>query len=55
MPKQSNESGVIVFTATPEAYHLQIVSVPEGYEYDEDFELYTEARSGEYAVNIVKK
>jgi len=54
VPCESDESGVITFTGEPFAYHVQIVDVPEGYSWDESFELTTTPEYGEWLLRIRK-
>ena len=51
---ESDENGVIVFDGAPDVYHLQIVEVPDGYSYDESFELYTDRTYGDWMLWIRK-
>lgn len=41
-PAQSDGDGVITFEGAPQAYHLQILTLPEGYRFDAEDDLYTE-------------
>ena len=40
-PEETDETGMIAFEGEPREYHVQIVDVPEGYSYDESFDMYT--------------
>ena len=40
-PEETDEAGMIAFEGEPREYHVQIVDVPEGYSYDESFDMYT--------------
>ena len=50
--RQSDETGTISFDGAPGVYHVEIVDAPEGYGYDEDFELYTDAIYSEWVLRI---
>ena len=50
----SDEYGLISFDGAPDAYHVQVLKVPEGYSIDRDFELYTDPDYGEWLVRIPK-
>ena len=41
VPKESDEDGLITFTGAPDAYHVTVVDAPDGYSWDEDYEMYT--------------
>ena len=49
---QGGEDGVITFDGTPENYHVQILKVPEGYSFDQAFELYTGETYGEWVLHV---
>ena len=51
---ESDENGDVTFTDAPDVYHIQLVEVPEGYSYDEDFELYTDRAYGEWILRVKK-
>ena len=53
-PSESDEKGLITFEGEPQKYHVQIIDVPEGYSYDEDFEMYTTPAYGEWTLRIKK-
>jgi len=53
-PKESDENGLIKFDGKPYKYHVQIIDVPEGYSYDESFEMYTTSEYGEWTLRIRK-
>ena len=38
----------------PFAYHIQVISVPEGYEFDTSAEYYTEEAGGEMSFTLTK-
>ena len=50
----SDENGIISFRGQPEAYHVQMLDVPEGYSFDEDFEFYVGPAYGEWMLRIRK-
>jgi thiol-disulfide isomerase/thioredoxin len=54
VPLESDENGTITFTGAPDVYHVQLIDVPEGYSFDEDFELYTESTYGEWVLRVKK-
>ena len=47
-PCESGDDGVITFTGAPAVYHLQVIDVPDGYSFDGEDEMYTEAVYGEW-------
>ena len=51
---ESDENGTITFTGAPDVYHVQLIDVPEGYSFDEDFEMYTEPAYGEWILRVKK-
>ena len=51
---KSDENGMIIFDGTPDIYHLQIVEVPEGYSFNDSFELYTDRACGDWVLYIQK-
>ena len=53
-PSESDENGLITFEGEPQKYHVQIIDVPEGYSWDEDFEMYTTPAYGEWTLRIKK-
>ena len=53
-PGESDENGLITFEGEPNKYHVQIIDVPEGYSWDEDFEMYTSPVYGEWTLRIKK-
>ena len=53
-PCESDENGTITFNGTPGVYHVQLIDVPEGYSYDEEFEMYTGNTYGEWLLRIRK-
>lgn len=50
----ADENGLIAFDGAPDDYHVQLLSVPEGYRFDEDFELYTGRAYGEWYLRVRK-
>lgn len=53
-PAESDENGMISFSGAPAVYHVQIIDVPDGYSYDEGFEMYTGSEYGEWVLRIRK-
>ena len=53
-PCISDGSGIAAFNGAPENYHVQLMKVPEGYAFDEGFDMYTGADYGEWVVRIRK-
>ena len=54
VPKESDGQGTIVFTGEPAAYHVTIIDAPEGYSWDENFEMYTTREYGEWILRVRK-
>jgi len=54
-PQETDETGTITYTADPYKYHLQIVEVPDGYSWDESFDMYTTQEYGEWVLRIKKE
>ena len=54
VPKESDEDGMVTFTGEPDAYHVTIVDVPEGYSWDENYEMYTTREYGEWVLRVRK-
>ena len=52
--KESDEDGLITFTGAPDAYHVMIIDAPDGYSYDEDYEMYTAREYGEWILRVRK-
>ena len=50
----ADENGVIEFTGVPFAYHIQVIKVPEGYEFDTSAEYYTKEEGGELVFELTK-
>ncbi|MBR6706593.1 MAG: redoxin domain-containing protein [Clostridia bacterium] len=53
-PCVSDSSGIAAFDGAPENYHVQLMKVPEGYSFDEGFDMYTGDAYGEWVVRIRK-
>jgi len=41
----SDENGAIVFEGAPNAYHLSVIDLPDGYSSDDDDDIYTQVGS----------
>lgn len=54
VPQESDGVGLITFTGAPDAYHVQIIDVPDGYSWDEEYEMYTPREYGEWVLRIRK-
>ena len=54
VPKTSDKNGLITFTGAPDVYHVQLIDVPDGYSFDESFELYTTSEYGEWPLQVKK-
>ena len=54
MMQKSNETGTVTFAGEPDAYHVELYRVPEGYSFDPDFELVTGKTYGEWVLRICK-
>ena len=54
VPRESDENGLVTFEGKPYKYHVQIIDVPEGYSWDESFEMYTTPEYGEWTLRIKK-
>ena len=54
VPRESDESGTITFTGAPNVYHVQIIDAPEGYSWDEDYEMYTTREYSEWVLRVRK-
>lgn len=53
-PETSDERGIISFIGVPAAYHVQIVSVPDGYSWEEEDEIDTSDKGGKFLLTIRK-
>ena len=54
VPNDSDENGTVTFTGAPDIYHVQIVDVPEGYSWDESYDIYTTKEYGEWVLRVRK-
>ncbi len=45
-PMIADENGVVAFPSVPYEYHIQVISVPEGYDFDKAQEFYTSLEGG---------
>ena len=54
VPRETDETGTITYEGEPYKYHVQIIDIPEGYSYDESFEMYTTSEYGEWTLRIRK-
>ena len=41
-----------LFGGAPDVYHVQLLQAPEGFSFDPDFEMYTDAVYGEWVLRI---
>ena len=48
------ENGLISFAGAPDVCHVTIIDVPGGYNWDEDYEMYTTREYGEWALRVWK-
>ncbi|MBQ8954638.1 MAG: redoxin domain-containing protein [Clostridia bacterium] len=55
VPTVANEEGVATFEGEPYPYHLQVIRVPNGYEFDTAQEFTAEPNGGELAFVVTKK
>lgn len=55
VPVTADENGTAGFTGTPGIYHLQVLRVPEGYEFDTSLEFYTEKYGGDIPITVTKR
>ena len=53
-PSLTDENGEIHYPGDPQAYHLQVLKVPEGYSFDAGYEMYTPREYGEWRLSIRK-
>ena len=51
---EGDENGAVTFEGEPGVYHVQLVEAPDGYGFDEAFELYVGEAYGEWVVRIRK-
>jgi peroxiredoxin len=54
VPNESDENGTVTFTGAPDVYHVQIIEVPDGYSWDESYEMYTTREYGEWILRVRK-
>ena len=54
VPVASDENGTAVFDGDPGVYHVQLFKVPEGYSFDQDFELNVGPEYGEWEIRVNK-
>ena len=50
----TDREGKIIYQGSPYSYHVNVLSVPKGYRYEPDGELYTGEKSGSLTVTIMK-
>lgn len=55
VPVISDESGKALFNGEPYAYHIQVLSVPEGYDYTGSDDLFVKAGGDEMTVTLTKQ
>ena len=55
VPTVAGEDGVATFSGAPYAYHLQVIKVPEGYEFDTTQEFTADPNGGEMSFTVTKK
>ena len=53
-PQETDETGTITYNGEPYKYHVQIIDVPEGYSWDESYEMYTTKEYGEWVLRVKK-
>ena len=51
---ESDDTGTVTFSDLPGVYHVRIIEVPEGYSFDETFEIHTQKEYGEWMLRISK-
>ena len=49
---KADENGIVSFDGAPDAYHVQLLKVPDGYSFDADFEMTTDAAYSEWVITI---
>lgn len=54
VPCETDITGSVSFSGEPDTYHVQFIAVPDGYSYDESFEIYTPKAHGEWTLRIRK-
>ena len=50
----ADEEGIIAFTNVPFTYHIQVIKVPDGYEFDTSAEYYTTEDGGEMVFTLTR-
>ena len=54
VPNESDGNGTITFSGDRNIYHVQIIDAPDGYSWDEGYEMYTTSEYGEWILRIRK-
>ena len=54
-PQETDETGTITYQGEPYKYHVQIIDVPEGYSWDESYDMYTTQEYGEWVLRVKKE
>ena len=54
IPNESDENGTVTFSGAPDGYHVQIVDAPDGYSWDESYDMYTTREYGEWVLRVRK-
>ena len=54
IPNESDENGTVTFSGAPDVYHVQIVDAPDGYSWDESYDMYTTREYGEWVLRVRK-
>lgn len=54
-PMPVDENGVLSFESMPYEYHIQVILVPDGYEFDKTQEFYTTLEGGEMVLTMTKQ
>ena len=52
---EGGDDGTITYAGEPFAYHIQVVDWPEGYDFDDSQEIYTEAATSELTLEFVRE
>lgn len=53
-PMVTDENGTIHFVQASFAYHIQVLKVPDGYDFDKSQESYVDAAGGTYEFTVTK-
>ena len=53
-PQETDETGTITYQGEPYKYHVQIIEVPDGYSWDESYDMYTTQEYGEWVLRVKK-